>query len=59
MEETTLHALPFLRSVTSVLGRVTDQDWDLDREMLGWGQRERPVLLPGDYYDWEGEISDA
>ena len=26
-----------LRSVAAVLGRASDKDWDVDREIIGWG----------------------
>ena len=37
-----------LRSVGVVLDRSPDKDWDVGREMKGWGLGEGPVLPPCD-----------
>ena len=34
-----------LRSVAAVLDTAPDKDWDVGREMIGWGQVEWIVLL--------------
>ena len=35
-----------LRSVAAVLHRTPHKDWDVNREMKGWGMEGRPVLCP-------------
>ena len=35
-----------LWSIAKVLDGLSDEDWDLDKEMIGWGLGESPVLLP-------------
>ena len=34
-----------LWSIAKVLSGVSDEDWDLDKETVGWGLRESLVLL--------------
>ena len=45
-----------LRSVAAVLDRAPDKDWDVGREMVGWGLGGGPVLLPHD--DCGADVSD-
>ena len=53
--EITLHIV--VESVAVVLGRVTDQDWDLDRELKGWGPRGDSDVLSGVRGDGEDDYS--
>ena len=46
-----------LRSVAAILGRASDKGWDVDREMIGWGQGGRLALLPCDD-DGDTKVSD-
>ena len=47
-----------LRSVSVVLYRSPDKDWNVEEEMKGWGLEERPCL-PSYHNDWDDDISDA
>ena len=46
-----------LRSVGAVLYRSPDKDWNVGREMKGWGLGERPTL-PRDDDDSGDDLSD-
>ena len=47
-----------LRSVSVVLYRSHDKDWNVEEEMKGWGLGERPCLPP--YGNgWDDDVSDA
>ena len=35
-----------LWSIAQVFDRLSDDDWDLDKETIGWGLGETLVLLP-------------
>ena len=47
-----------LTSVSVVLYRSLDKDWDVEKEMKGWGLGEWPCLPPYDD-DWDDNVSDA
>ena len=46
-----------LRSMSTVLCRSLERDWDVNREMKGWRVGEWLVLLPHDG-DSEDDLSD-
>ena len=35
-----------LESISSILDRLSEEDWDLDKEMIRWKPGDWPVLLP-------------
>ena len=47
-----------LRSVSVVLYRSPDKDWNVEKEIKGWGLGEGPCLSSYDN-DWDDDISDA
>ena len=47
-----------LRSVSVVLYRSPDKDWNVEEEMKGWGLGKWPCL-PSYDNDWNDDISDA
>ena len=47
-----------LGSVSVVLHRSPDKDWNFEKEMKGWGLGEWLCLPPHDN-DWDDDISDA
>ena len=46
-----------LRSVAAVLNRAPDKEWDVAREMSGWGLGEALVLVPYED-DCAADVSD-
>ena len=42
------HVTPRTRLLESIatLDRLSEEDWDLDKEVIGWELGESPVLLP-------------
>ena len=44
-----MHVTPrtrLLESIATVLDRLSEEDWDLDKEMIGWELGETLVLQP-------------